>query len=217
MLDQNNRPKPWKILKSKTTFEDKWLRLRSDRCETANGDIVEPYHVIKFPEWINIIAFDQESLELILVDEYRHGAGHAVFGLVSGAVDDVDGRSISVASKAAAKRELLEETGYRTHDPKLLLTAMPNPATQSNLVRSYISFDAQRVAEPNFDAGGSEFCLTVKRDFVDVLADISSGELIMQAMHVAALWSAARYILKTADLPDNVHPLRDKVCTFLFD
>lgn len=37
----------------------------------------------------------------------------------------------------------------------------------------------------------------------------------MQAMHVAALWSAAKYILKADDLPGKFEQLRARIKAFL--
>lgn len=214
MLDQNNRPQKWEVLESKTRVKDKFINVRTDKCRATNGDILD-YHVLSYTDWVNVIPFDAQTQELILVDEYRHGIGEPVLGLAGGAVDKEDGLSAEQAARAAALRELKEETGHRVDAAQLVLKSMTNPATHNNWVYSYLAFNAVDEGETAFDPGDGEFCITVKRDFVHVLEAISSGELQVQAMHVAALWSAAKYILKAENLPGEFDPLRARIKAFL--
>ena len=216
MLDQNNRPKPWQILTSETRVKDRWIHLRSDKCQTPNGPIVDPYHVLEYGNWVNIMPFCAETMELIMVDEYRHGMGMPVLGLVSGGIDTRDGTDPETAAKVGAARELREETGYAASKPTQVLKSMPNPALQNNWVFSFIAFDAQKVSGPSFDQGHGEMCITVKRKFVEVVEAIANGQLHMQAMHIAALWSAAQYILKSDQLPQSALSLRAEIKDYLF-
>ena len=39
-------PKPWRVLDSRTQYKDRFLTHRMDKCETPQGQIVDPYHVI---------------------------------------------------------------------------------------------------------------------------------------------------------------------------
>src|SRR4051794_28051276 len=79
----------WKVLESRVTYQDRWLKLRTDRCETASGKILEGFHVVEFPDWINVVAID-EAQSVILAREYRHGAGRVVTGLPSGILEKTD-------------------------------------------------------------------------------------------------------------------------------
>ena len=64
--------KPWKILDSSATYEDQWLKLRSDRCITKAGKIIEPFHILEYPTWVNVVALTKNE-KIILVRQYRHG------------------------------------------------------------------------------------------------------------------------------------------------
>ncbi len=37
-----------------------------------NGTIVDPYYVLEYPTWVNIVALTKNQ-EVILVKQYRHG------------------------------------------------------------------------------------------------------------------------------------------------
>lgn len=214
MQDQNNRPQKWEVLDSQTRVKDRFIDVRTDKCRAANGDILD-YHVFSYSDWVNVIPFDATTHELVLVDEYRHGIGEPVLGLAGGAVDKEEGLSAEQAARAAAIRELKEETGHSVDAAQLVLKSMTNPATHNNWVYSFIAFDATDEGETAFDPSDGEFCITVKRDFVEVMQAISTGAMHLQAMHIAALWSAARFILKADDLPTTYEPLRTRVRAFL--
>ena len=63
-------------------------------------------------DWVTIVPLVKSSLRLMLVREYRHGVGAILAGLPGGLVDPADGAVPEEAARAAARRELQEETGY---------------------------------------------------------------------------------------------------------
>ena len=48
--------RPWEILTSRITYEDKWLRMRTDTCKTGHGKVINDFHIIEAKDWVNIIA-----------------------------------------------------------------------------------------------------------------------------------------------------------------
>jgi ADP-ribose pyrophosphatase len=161
---------------------------------------------------VNVVALTRPDFRLILVREYRHGRGEVVTGLVSGTVENIGPEGAPEAAETAARRELLEETGYRGGQFQQILVSYPNPANQNNKVTSFIAFDVgpsgQRSLDPN------EEIEVVVADFVEVLTSLRAGTLRMQAMHVAALWSAAASIAGgQSALP--IEPLRRRLVAVL--
>src|ERR1041385_4356985 len=114
----------WKVLETKITYQDRWLTLRTDRCETPRGKILQGFHVVELPDWVNVIGLD-EALNVVLVREYRHGAGRLVSGLPSGIIEKTDPVPLE-----AARREMQEETGHGSGRFFEIGTAYPNPAIQ---------------------------------------------------------------------------------------
>jgi ADP-ribose pyrophosphatase len=202
---------PWQVVASSVTYEDRWLRVRSDHGLTPRGVQVSPYHVIEYPDWVNVVALTRETLELVLVREYRHGRREVVTGLVSGTVELADAARPTDPAEAAARRELYEETGYRANELKKLLVSYPNPANQNNLVTSYLALDVDPGDDRSLDA--SEDIELVLAEMPEVMLRLRSGELRMQAMHVAALWSACAHII-AGDMP-TAAALREKLAAAL--
>jgi 8-oxo-dGTP pyrophosphatase MutT (NUDIX family) len=186
--------RPWRILGSRAAYADPWVRVRTDRVVTGAGDVLDSYHVVEYPDWTVVVALTAVDHRLVLVREYRHGIGTILTGLPGGLVDPADGAHGPHAAESAARRELLEETGYAAGPLRLLLTTFPNPSNQSNTAFVFITTEAV-LAEESGEAGVD----VVLADFVDVLGQLRRGEFAMHAIHVAALWSAATALAAAGD------------------
>jgi ADP-ribose pyrophosphatase len=198
---------PWRVLSSRISYEDRWLKVRSDDCVTADGRHISPYHVLEYPDCINVVALTPEG-QLLLVREYRHGCGEIMLGLVSGAHEAADGESADAAERAA-RRELREETGYSGGRFTPILTSYPNPANQNNKVTTFLAMDVVLSGEQQLDA--NEAIEVRLDDLATILVGLRRGETRMQAMHVAALWSAAAQIMAGEPEPEDTATLRAKL------
>jgi 8-oxo-dGTP pyrophosphatase MutT (NUDIX family) len=185
------RDRHWKVLGSKITYEDRWFRLRTDRCETAQGRILEGFHVVEFPDWINVIGLDDE-LNVILVREYRHGAGRIVTGLPSGILEASDSAPVE-----GARREMQEETGYGGGRYFDLGAPCPNPAVQSNRAHSFLAVGLRPGHARNPDP--SEDIEVMRLPFNQFLKSSLLGQLDLQSIHLAACHLALGYILSSQD------------------
>lgn len=170
--------KPWRVLSSRTLYQDPWVRLRGDECETASGKILGAYHVLEYPDWSHVVAIDTED-QVILVRQYRHGVGVVSLELPGGMVDKED-----ADPAAAAARELMEETGYRAPTVRHVLTLAPNPATHANRMHVSLAEGVTPTGTQHLD--GSEAIEIVRVPVAEAVRLALSGAII-QAMHVAAL------------------------------
>ena len=64
-------PFDWTVESSKYLVQDPWLSLRADTCRMPDGTIVEPYYVMEYPHWVNIVALTPER-QVVMVRQYRH-------------------------------------------------------------------------------------------------------------------------------------------------
>jgi ADP-ribose pyrophosphatase len=181
---------PWRVLTSRILFEDRWLRLRNDRCETSEGAVVPSYHVLECADGVNIVALTGEG-RLLLAREYRHGCGEVVTGIPAGMIEATD-----ASPEAAARRELLEETGYGGGQFTPMLTCWANAARQTNRVTSFLAVGVEPLSSPSLDP--AEAIDLIHGDLPEVFERLRRGEWRMQSTHVAALWSVAAAILTGA-------------------
>jgi 8-oxo-dGTP pyrophosphatase MutT (NUDIX family) len=176
--------KHWQTLSSEPILADRWIDLRADRCLTETGKEIAPYYVLSYPDWVHVVALTDAD-ELVLVEQYRHGAGSAMLELPGGAIDGSD-----ADPAAAAQRELLEETGFGARRWESITTLFPNPATQTNRVHSYLATGCHRIAAPSLEDG--EDGMVVRCIPLDeIVAGLQAG-VLGQAMHVASLLLALR-------------------------
>jgi len=91
---------------------------------------------------------------------------------------------------------LLEETGYGGGRFVPILTTYPDPANQTNIATAFLALGVEPIEAQKLDS--AEAVELVLADFPTVLGQLSSGEVRMHAVHVAALWSAAARIALNA-------------------
>uniref|UniRef100_A0A0C1NAW7 Nudix hydrolase domain-containing protein n=1 Tax=Tolypothrix bouteillei VB521301 TaxID=1479485 RepID=A0A0C1NAW7_9CYAN len=173
----------WNLLNFKYIVKDKWISLRADTCQMPNGKIVEPYYVLEYPTWVNIVALTKNQ-EIILVKQYRHGLQKTVLELPCGAVEAED-----ISPLAAAKRELLEETGYTSDNFVETGILSPNPATHNNLTHCFLATNVEKVSELNLDDTEQiDISLLPLERTIEV---IESG-IVLQALHISSLFLALK-------------------------
>jgi ADP-ribose pyrophosphatase len=102
-------PETAEVLSSICKYEGPLFNIFTDRIIEPNG-IESTRDVIRHNGSVVILAVDDSTKRdpLIVVErQYRHAAGQYMWELPAGKIDGDEGRL------AAAKRELIEETGYR--------------------------------------------------------------------------------------------------------
>ncbi len=152
----------------------------------TDGRAVESYHVLEYPTWVTVVALTDDG-EIVLVREYRHGAGRVIAGLPAGSVERDDADPLM-----AIRRELREETGYAAAQFFQTGRTYANAANQSNMVYSFLATGLEKVEEQSLDP--TEDIEILHEDFVALAKQAGDGALSMQAIHIAALHFAIRFI-----------------------
>jgi len=135
----------WILLGSELKFKDRLFSIRHDRYRFKRNQSEKDYSVIDTSDWVNIIPITSRN-EIILIRQYRHGVMDTVIEIPGGCIDHED-----PSPEYAARRELLEETGYTSDNFIHLGTVSPNPAIQSNKCYFFLAKDVHKISEQNFD------------------------------------------------------------------
>lgn len=171
--------RPWRVLESKPLLNlGPWLNVRQELVELPNGKQIPTWFVMDFPNWINVIAITREG-EFVMIDQYRHALGETHYELVAGVVDPGE------TPLEAAKRELMEETGFGGGEWSSFMTLSPNPTNHTNMSYTFLATGVERLGAPHQEETEDIHQHLLTRDEVREL--LGNGEIV-QALHAAPLW-----------------------------
>ncbi len=170
--------RPWKCLESRPIVSDPWMRLRADRCELPNGNILDPYYVIEEPEWGHVLAVDERE-RVLLVRQYRYAGDVVSWEFPGGRIDPGED------PMAGARRELLEETGAVADNWIQAARFFPNPARQTNQFHGFVAQRARVTREASLDHGE-----VIEHGFftLDEIAGLLRSGGFSQGNHLALLF-----------------------------
>lgn len=99
-------------LSRKVIYQCPWVNLYRDKIALANGHIIDQYHYLDFgPGTIAAVA-ENDAGQILMVKIPRYVTGTISWELPAGGIDEGE------TPIEAARREVLEETGYETYDHK---------------------------------------------------------------------------------------------------
>lgn len=167
------------MIESEYLHREPWLTVRKEKLRMPNGNIVPDYYVLEYPNWVNIIAITQDNL-FVLVSQYRHGIEKSCFEICAGVCDNTDHSALE-----AAKRELLEETGYGNGTWEEFMKIAPNASAANNYSYCFVARNVQKVSFPSPEQ--SEDINVHLFTYEEMKHLITSGQIV-QATMLAPLW-----------------------------
>lgn len=168
----------WKRIESKRIVDCRVFRVREDSCERLTDEKKATFFVIENPDWVNVIALTRAG-EVILIEQYRHGAEEITMEIPGGIVD------ANESPETAARRELLEETGFSTGNFVFLGKSQPNPALQNNMIYHFLALDCEKKAETSFDEHES---IATKLVPVAEIENLVKAEILKHSHVLACLY-----------------------------
>lgn len=159
-----DRPERWKTLR-KTTLVDAlpFLRVWIEQIELPDGHIIDDYYQVYLPDSVLIFARDPEGM-VVVERAYKHGLRQVSLVLPAGGVEQGE------QPLEAARRELLEETGYRSDRWSSLGTFQSNANQGGGRIFMFEALNAMKIAEPESgDLEEIEIVLLADADLADVI------------------------------------------------
>jgi 8-oxo-dGTP pyrophosphatase MutT (NUDIX family) len=132
-----------KMLESKLVF-DEFLKVRKDLLLFPDGKTYPYYVVSTVPASTAIVALSPHN-ELLITQEYRHAVNTTVYGCPGGNLDKGED------SIAAARRELLEETGCIATSFEIIGETYPLPGIYQHKTYYVLAKGAKLEKNPEFD------------------------------------------------------------------
>lgn len=177
-------PLPWESFDQTYLYRrPPWLVLRQQRFRLPTGREIADYWISEYPPWVNVVAVTKDD-RFVFVRQFRPGIAAVHYELPAGVVE------VGEDVQAAAKRELLEETGFGGGTWSLLATLSANPALQNNMTTTFLAEGVESVHAPAPEQTEDLRIHLVKVG--DAVGILDGGEMI-QALHAAPL---LRYLLR---------------------
>jgi ADP-ribose pyrophosphatase len=137
--------KPWKTKTRQTILDDSpWLVVEHHTVELPDGRLIPNWPWIITPDYVNVVAVTMDE-RFICFRQVKYGVEGTTLGIVGGFVEEGE------EPIAAARRELLEETGYESADWIPLGSYRVDPNRGVAMGHLYLARQARHVSPRNAD------------------------------------------------------------------
>lgn len=167
----------WKILKSEYLFRRPWLTVRRDCVELPDGRQNPEFYILEYPDWVNVIAITDDG-QFVMERQYRHGLGKTCFEIPAGVIEKGE------TPLEAAKRELMEETGYGEGEWKEIMSVSGNSSTTNNISHCFVA-KGVKIGTQHLDSTEDLEVVLLDRSQV---WDLMVNDQVKQALMAAPLW-----------------------------
>ncbi|KAF0133740.1 MAG: ADP-ribose pyrophosphatase [Candidatus Saganbacteria bacterium] len=120
-----------KTIKSKRIYKGRYIGLRDDWVCLATGRITRR-EICEHPGAVAVIAVTPKK-EIVLIRQFRKPAEKVLYEIPAGLVDNGESQN------EAARRELKEETGYKTKKIKKVLSAFTTPGYSTEVLHYFLA------------------------------------------------------------------------------
>ena len=180
----------WEEVRTEHIVQDEWIDFRRSAYRFPDGSVFEPFYSYSRRDYVVIVASDEDG-KYLCVRQFRHGIKEVTTEFPAGGIERTDGKeygsknssSASENALEAARRELLEETGYISDDWTHLLTVPSNATIADNYAHIFMAKKCRKSGEQNLDE--TEFLNVRKYSAAEIEEMIDQGDF-QQAVHIMA-------------------------------
>ncbi len=173
---------PWKTLKEDTVFEAKpFVRVVRQAVELPDGRVIDDFYQVHLRSFATVVPILKDGRVLVL-RSYKHGPGKVALSFPAGFIDPGE------PPMAAARRELMEETGHRCGPLTSLGTFVDNGNQRGCEGHYFLGRDCE--SERLAQSGDLEEMSIETRSFAELDRALDNGAFAIT--HAAAAWAFAR-------------------------
>lgn len=170
---------PWRTLEDKEIADCRIFSVRRVHRASPRSGIEGDFYYIEAADWVNVVALNAEG-QLVLIRQYRHATDEITLEIPGGIIDEGE------SPTEAARRELLEETGFTAEKLEVIGRVRSNPAIISNWTWTVLATGLDHGGTTLFDEHediSMEFL-----DLHDVDEKLRNGEITHALVVDAFMW-----------------------------
>ncbi|MBP3852814.1 MAG: NUDIX hydrolase, partial [Erysipelotrichaceae bacterium] len=154
-MDTKKESLAWKEIHTEHIIQDEWIDFRKSAYRFPDGRIYEPFYTYSRRDYVVIVATDSHG-KYLCVRQFRQGIKQVTTEFPAGGIERKDGRQYGDPETAedalqAAKRELLEETGYQSEQWSHLVTVPSNATIADNYAYVFRAENCHKVSSQLLD------------------------------------------------------------------
>ena len=172
-------PEPWPLVRSTPVKSYRVFSVRTDTARSPRTGKEHDFYVIESADWVNVIPLTPDH-QVVMVRQYRHGTRQISLEVPGGLVNPRD------TPMDTARKELLEETGYRAKEITLIGTAHPQPAVLNNRNLTFLATHVRKTTALDLDEGEDIEVVLVPLSEIPRL--IREGEITNAMVILAFYW-----------------------------
>lgn len=138
--------KMWKIKKTERILDSEYVKVDKDDVILPHGREIKDFYKVTIKDCAAIVAITPDN-HIVLKKEYRHCYGEELIEIPAGVLEAGENPI------QAAKRELEEETGYRSEKWTYLGKTVESSAKLTNYMYIYLAEDCEKVSSQKLDYG----------------------------------------------------------------
>ena len=147
----------WKTISRNTVLDlGPFLKVERHKIALPNGEVIEDWPWLVTPDFVNI-AVKTDNEEYLCFRQTKYSVRGTTLAPVGGYIEPGE------EPLAAAKRELLEETGYKAEKWEYLGEFSVDGNRGNGIAHFYLARDARQVTEPDADDLEEQVLLKLSR------------------------------------------------------
>ena len=135
----------WEILSTKTALNTPpFLKVEMEHVRLPDGREIQEWPIVDARDYVNAVVLN-EAAQVMILEGYKHGLRKSSWQVMGGYLEEGEN------PLEAAKRELLEETGYSSDHWQELGSYVIDANRRVGVGHFYLARDARQTSQPNSD------------------------------------------------------------------